>query len=235
MAHQLLNAAQVRPAVQQVSGEAMAQRVRRGALGDANPCCPRAQPPTRRRSCPAAGHSCSRTKHHSASFTPKPTCSTRASLPYASGGARQRRAGTLQITPNGCHRGLAYRYEARLSPLALNPQLLTVVIHVGTAQRHDLLRTQPTRVRKLEQSAVPYGQWIGRLGSRPAAVLPHERSRHAANARGAVAWRRDQRGCGRSAVLALAREQRPQRGQLARRRARRGAGPAGVRSDRCAI
>ncbi len=122
------------------------------------------------------------------------------------------------------------RAEARLAPLALDPQLLGVVFHVARLQRDELLGSQPARVGELEHRAIAQleraagGDAVQQLGRLACA-------QHARQMRGAPR-RRDQVGriLGYPPVLALAREQRPQRCELACGRRRRGS-PLGQMGD----
>src|SRR5207253_6139018 len=70
----------------------------------------------------------------------------------ARGGAEargQRRAGALEVEAHGGHGGLADGEEAGLAALALDAQLLAVVVDVEQPQRDELLRAQPAAVGEL--------------------------------------------------------------------------------------
>src|SRR5205823_1737883 len=68
--------------------------------------------------------------------------------------AGERRPSPLEVAAHGRHRRLARRHDARLSPLALDANLLFVMVHIRYVQRHQLLRAQAARVRELEHRAV---------------------------------------------------------------------------------
>ncbi len=86
----------------------------------------------------------------------RPGRRARAAPPPAQPRARSRYSRTAAIagSPTG--------HEARLSPLALDAQLLAVVVHVDRLQRHQLLRAQAARVGQLEHRPVAQLQWAAR-------------------------------------------------------------------------
>ncbi len=209
MPKQLLDAAQVRPAVQQMRGEAVAQRMRRRALADADARGPCAQPPA----------------HVAGAQRPPGLAQEQHIRRIGPCSARERRTSPLQVEPHRRHRRLSHRHQPRLAPLSLHPQLLSVVVHVRPAQRHDLLGSQPARICQLEHRAVAQVQWTRRRDAfeQPGGLTrtQHTRKMGGSSRRGHQVGR----VLGDPPVLALACEQRAQRRQLAGRGAR-GGGPA---------
>ena len=126
MAEQLLDRAQVGAAVEQVRREAVAQRVRRGLARGAGALRPAPHPAAHvaRRQPPAAAAQ----EQRRARLVPR----RRRGPP--SRRVRERRPGALEVVAQRGHRGLADGHDARLAALALDPQLLAVVVDVGRAR-----------------------------------------------------------------------------------------------------
>ena len=147
MAEQLLNAAQVGAAVEQVRCEAVTQRVRRDRAAARSPDRPlrgQAGPVRSRRRTSLVPSRRPVFERNSASVDAAALAARRAEVV----------ARAIEVRAQRQKRRLADRHEARLATLALDPQLLAVLVDVGRAQRDELLGAQPAGVCQLEHRAV---------------------------------------------------------------------------------
>ena len=100
MAEQLLDAAQIGAAIQEVRSEAVAQGVRRGAAGDAGTLGPDAQPPAHVAGTQRRVRTCSGTEHALRRARQWARPLSRDDLPSArSCGCRLQAGGALQVEP----------------------------------------------------------------------------------------------------------------------------------------
>src|SRR5919202_374350 len=139
VAEQLLDGPQVGPALEQVGGERVPQRVRGHPAGEGD-----------------AAHGLPEAAAYVGGGQPPPTPreEQRGLGARAVAGGGQRRPAPLEVCGESPPRGLTRRHDPRLPALALDPHLLAVGVDARDVEVHELLGAEPRRVAELEHRAV---------------------------------------------------------------------------------